>query len=148
VASELLQKQWRFARAVPLLLFKAHSMGLEVSLGEVSRSDEQAEINAMGGNGREMLAGLVERAFPLLAAKIRNNGRAANGIRASLHTKRLAIDLQLFRDGVWCGGPQAPRDIAPYAQLGAYWKTLGDDHCWGGDFGDTPHYSISHDGAR
>ena len=48
MASELLQKQWRFSRALPLLLCRAHEMGLEVSLGEVARSDEQAEINAMG----------------------------------------------------------------------------------------------------
>jgi hypothetical protein len=144
--SELLLKQFRFSRAVPLLLAEAHAQGWEVTLGECLRSDEQAEINAIGFSGRKALVSLIANAFPLLAKKIGNN--TGNGIRNSLHGMKLAIDLQLYRDGVWCGGPSAPQDLGPYAHLGHYWKSLAPDHRWGGDFGDTPHYSIEHDGVK
>lgn len=144
MSTELLQKQFRFSRAIPRLLDYVHlGLMLECSIGEVSRTDEQAEINALGGNGREMLASLIERAFPLLAKKIRNNGRSANGIRASLHTERLAIDLQLFdQAGNWI------KDAAPYARAGVFWKTLGADFRYGGDWGDTPHFSIEYQGRK
>jgi hypothetical protein len=37
VASELLEKQWRFARMVPILILAAHGMGYNVTIGEVER---------------------------------------------------------------------------------------------------------------
>jgi hypothetical protein len=139
--SELLRKQWRFSRALPLLLAEAHSQGWEVTLGETLRSDEQAEINALGFKGREALASMIERVFPLLAKKIRNN--TGNGIRGSLHELKLAIDLQLYdAAGDWI------KDAGPYSHLGNYWKSLAPDHRYGGDFGDTPHYSIEHNGVK
>jgi len=130
------------AKGLGAIVSHANSMGYEVTLGEVGRSDEQAEINALGTNGRAAVAQLVEHAFPWLAAKIRNNGKN-NGIRNSLHTLRCAVDLQLFTlDGTWI------TDVAPYAELGAFWKSLALDHRWGGDFGDTPHYSIEFNGVK
>ena len=142
-AESLRQNQSRFARALPKLLLKAEALGYAVTLGECLRSDEQAEINALGEHGRERCAQVLEREFPLLAAKIRNNGKWANGIRDSLHCYKLAIDLNLFdAQGRWI------QDSGPYAELGAYWKSLGADHRYGGDFGDTPHYSIEHGGRQ
>lgn len=141
--SELLQRQLRFARSVGVLLDQAHRFGYLVTLGECYRSDEQAEINALGANGRAAVAGLLERAFPLLARKIRNNDRNSNGIRASLHTERLAIDLQLFdQAGTWL------QDVAPYQRLGEFWEGLGPDYAWGGRFGDAPHFSIEYQGRK
>lgn len=138
----LRQKQSRFARDLARLLDFAVALGFDVTLGECWRSDEQAEIHALGFNGRDAVARLVEHQFPLLAKKLRNN--TGNGVRNSLHTIRLAIDLQLFEraNGRWM------TEVEPYRALGAYWKSLGPDYCWGGDFGDTPHYSISHEGVR
>ena len=137
----LREKQSRFARALPRLIDYAASLGYEVTLGEVYRSDEQAEIHAIGASGREQVAQLIERQFPLLARKIRNN--TGNGIRNSLHTKRLAIDLQLFdQSGRWI------TEEYPYRLVGEYWEALGADHRWGGRFGDTPHYSIEHEGVK
>lgn len=144
--TEIMLKQWRFARNVALLIQHANSMGYEVSLGEASRSDEQAEINALGGGGREMVAQMVERAFPLLAKKLRNN--TGNGIRNSVHCLRIAVDLQLFNPSESDPSRQWVKDVGPYAQLGAYWKSLAPDHRWGGDFGDTPHFSIEHNGVK
>ena len=141
MTESLREKQSRFARQLPRLLDYAHSLGYAVTLGETYRSDEQAEIHALGSQGREQVAQLIERQFPLLAAKLRNN--RGNGIRNSLHTKRLAIDLQLFdAAGKWI------TEEYPYRLLGEYWEGLAADHCWGGHFGDTPHYSISHEGTK
>jgi hypothetical protein len=137
----LRQKQSRFARQLPRLLDYAHALGYDVTLGEVYRTDEQAEIHALGAQGRDALAQLIEARFPLLARKLRNN--TGNGIRNSLHTKRLAVDLQLFdQQGHWL------TEEYPYRMVGEYWESLGADHCWGGRFGDTPHYSIEHEGIR
>lgn len=138
----LRQKQSRFARNVPRLLDFAVALGYDVTLGEAFRSDEQAEIHALGFDGREAVARMIEHQFPLLAKKLRNNG--GNGVRNSLHTVKLAIDLQLFdrATGRWF------TEVEPYRDLGVYWESLGPDHCWGGRFGDTPHYSISHDGVK
>lgn len=141
MAETLRQKQSRFARQLPRLLDYADSLGYAVTLGECFRSDEQAEINALGRTGREAVAQLVETAFPLLAKKIRNN--TGNGIRNSLHCQRLAIDLQLFdQAGNWL------TDEYAYRTLGEYWEQLAPDHRWGGRFGDTPHYSIEHEGRK
>lgn len=49
------------------------------------------------------------------------------------HPKGLAIDLNLFKNGVWLKTTEA------HARFGAYWKALGGE--WGGDFpGDGNHY--------
>lgn len=141
MAESLREKQSRFARQLPRLLDYAHSLGYAVTLGECFRSDEQAEINALGRQGREAVAQLVEQAFPLLAKKIRNN--TGNGIRNSLHCQRLAIDLQLFDDrGAWIQEPYA------YSLLADYWEQLAPDHRAGIRFGDTPHFSIAHNGVQ
>jgi hypothetical protein len=141
MAETLRQKQSRFARRLPDLLNYAHALGYDVTLGEAYRTDEQAEIHAIGFKGREMVASLIERQFPLLAKKLRNN--TGNGIRNSLHTLRLAIDLQLFDShGRWV------TEVEPYRLIGEYWESLGPDHRWGGRFGDTPHYSIEHEGVK
>ena len=53
----------------------------------------------------------------------------------SFHYKRLAIDLNLFKDGEYLTTTEA------HKPLGIYWKALGGT--WGGDFKrkDGNHYS-------
>jgi hypothetical protein len=51
----------------------------------------------------------------------------------SYHYIRLAVDLNLFRDGRWLTSTE---DHAP---LGHYWESLGGT--WGGRFEDGNHYS-------
>ena len=77
--SELLQKQFLFAEHFALLIQHANVLGYKIKIGEVLRSNEQAEINAMGFDGRKALVALIRNAFPLLAAKIEDN--RGNGIR-------------------------------------------------------------------
>ena len=66
------------------------------------------------------------------------------GIVNSNHTRRLAVDLYLSVAGkvLWDGWP--------YEMLGDFWKSMGDDYRWGGDFKnrrDVYHFSIKHRGV-
>lgn len=109
--------QEEFAQQVANLIKKAGELGYGVTFGEAYRTPEQAALNAKSGAG----------------------------ISNSLHTDRLAIDLNLFKDGVYI------TDDHGHRELGTWWKTLGPRYCWGGDFRprqDPNHYSISPDGIR
>jgi hypothetical protein len=115
----LRQLQSVFAHRVARLILHAASLGYEVTLGEAWRSPEEAERLAS-----------------------RKSGRA---IKRSLHCDRLAIDLNLFRDGVFL---TASDDHLP---LGEYWESLSDDIAtcaWGGRFDDANHYSIAYQGRK
>ena len=58
----------------------------------------------------------------------------------SLHYVRLAIDLNLFRDGKYLTSTEDHRP------LGEYWESIGG--AWGGRFGDGNHYSLEHQGRK
>jgi len=112
----LLQEE--FSQAAALLIQKAKELGYGVTLGDAYRSPEQAAMNA------------------------------ANhvGVANSLHSDRLAIDINLFRDGSYI------TDDSGHRELGAWWKTLGPRYKWGGDIvhprPDPNHYALSPDGVR
>jgi hypothetical protein len=113
----LREQQSLFVLLVARLIDYAHSNGYELTFGECYRTPEQANLNAANGSG----------------------------ISNSLHTDRLAIDLNLFRGGNFLG---ATEDHRP---LGNYWKTLHPACRWGGDFSmrkDGNHYAFSPDGKR
>lgn len=108
------QKQRRFAKMVPRLIDKAHELGFEVTLGDAFRD---------------------ERAFGPMGKTV------AYGAPSSCHKIRLAIDLNLFRDGQFL--PLSEH----HKPLGEWWEKQGPDHRWGGRFMDGNHYSITHDGV-
>lgn len=54
-------------------------------------------------------------------------------IRGSFHYKRLAIDLNLFKNGIYVHSTKA------HEPLGEFWESLGGT--WGGRFQDGNHYS-------
>lgn len=64
------------------------------------------------------------------------------GIRNSLHTLKLAIDLNLFKDGVWL------RSTEDHRPIGEWWEKLDPLCRWGGRFGDGNHYSLEHEGVK
>ncbi len=67
------------------------------------------------------------------------------GISNSLHKFRLAIDLNLFKDDAELIKKE------DYEPLGKYWQSLstpGFTCIWGGDFNDSDHFSIEHNGIR
>lgn len=136
----LRQKQSRFVLMLAQLFQYADSKGYALTLGEAYRSDEQAEINALGTNGRGMLSTFIQAKFPLLAAAIRNN--TGSGIRNSLHTQRLALDLMLFNKST---GTYLPA-TEDHRALGEFWESLGGT--WGGRFNDGGHYSLEHNGVK
>lgn len=110
-------RQRRFLPMVAKLIEFAYAQGYELSAGECYRTPEQAALNAQHGSG----------------------------IANSLHTLRLAVDLQLFKDGVYL------TDSSAYKSLGEFWKTLDPDCAWGGDFVTRPdgnHFSLSWGGIR
>lgn len=108
--------QEQFAQQVANLIKKAGELGYGVTFGEAYRTPEQAALNAAKGSG----------------------------VSNSLHTERLAIDLNLFKDGRYITDGEGHRE------LGAWWKTIGPMYRHGGDFtrADWNHYSISPDGKR
>jgi len=56
----------------------------------------------------------------------------------SLHYDRLAVDFNLFKDGVYL------KETEDHKPLGEFWEKIGGS--WGGRFQDGNHYSLSHDG--
>ena len=54
----------------------------------------------------------------------------------SLHYSRLAIDLNLFRNGKYL------EETANHEELGMYWESLDPDCRWGGRFNDGNHYEM------
>ena len=111
----LREKQSLFARNIAKLIQFAYAEGYEVTFAEAYRPPELAALYAEQGRG----------------------------IANSLHTKRLAVDLNLFLEGKYLSSSESHR------VLGAYWKTLHPDNRWGGDFRkpDGCHYSMYHGGV-
>lgn len=139
----LSEKQREFPLMLASLVTWAYGHGYELTLGEACRSDEQSEINALGTALRARLADLLSAipAFKRLADCIRNN--VGSGTRTSLHGDRIAIDLNLFINGVYQTQSEA------YRLLGEKWESLGGT--WGGRFFPTPdgnHFSIAHEGRK
>jgi hypothetical protein len=108
----LRQKQSLFTQLVARLIAHANAEGYELTFGEAMRSPEEA-------------------------ARLATLGK---GIANSLHTSRLAIDLNLFRDGRYLSSTEAHRP------LGEWWEQQHDLCRWGGRFRDGNHYSLTHGG--
>jgi hypothetical protein len=134
------QKQRRFLRKFTAFLAWGHNRGYEFTYGEAYRTDEQAEINALGVAGRALLVKVLMPLFPELARRIANN--VGNGIRTSLHGDRLAVDVNLFHEGEWINDGKSPH----WKALADKWEAMGADHKAGSRFGDAGHFSISHEG--
>jgi hypothetical protein len=113
----LSQQQRMFCLNVAKLITWAYANGYEFTFGEALRTPEQAAHNAATGSG----------------------------ITNSLHLIKLAIDLSLFKDGVY------QSDTEAYRPLGDYWKSLDPTNAWGGDFVTRPdgdHFSSSYGGTK
>ncbi len=65
-------------------------------------------------------------------------------MKNSTHYIRLAVDFNLFVDGVW-----KDRDCPEWRCIGAFWKALHSDCRWGGDFKqvDANHLSMQWGGV-
>lgn len=115
--SELLQFQFRMTVCLGKLYVWADANGYGLTLGEGWRTPEQVAIDVANGKG----------------------------IAGSLHPKRLAQDLNAFKDGVQI------TTVDGYRALGEYWKSLDPLCRWGGDFTTRPdadHFSITSQGVQ
>lgn len=104
------EKQRLFSRLLADLIRWAYEHGYEVTMGECFRTPEQAALNAQKGIG----------------------------VKDSLHTKRLAVDLNLFVNGEYMPTTEA------HKPLGEYWESLNPLCRWGGRFTkpDGNHYEL------
>lgn len=105
----LREKQSLFVRLVARLIDHATELGYELSFGEAYRTPEQAKLNAKSGKG----------------------------ISNSLHCDRLAIDLNLFKAGIYLSSTEHHR------ALGEWWEKQHELCRWGGRFNDGNHYSLA-----
>lgn len=109
----LREKQSKFARMVADLIIKAYDLGFEITFGDAYR-----DPRLHGAIGVKM----------------------GYGHPKSCHKLRLAIDLNLFKDGMFL---QTTEDHRP---LGEWWESQGGT--WGGRFNDANHYSLEHEGMK
>lgn len=74
-------------------------------------------------------------------AEAARNAQAGTGIANSLHTERLAIDLNLFISGSY------REDSESHRPLGEFWERMHPDCRWGGRFTrpDGNHYELKKD---
>lgn len=115
--STLRDKQAKFSVLIAKLIHNITQAGYEVTLGEAYRPPETAALYAKQGRG----------------------------IKKSLHTQRLAIDLNLFLNGKFL------TQTDEYLVAGLMWEgySEGDVICsWGGRFNDANHFSCMHDGIK
>ena len=109
------EKQRLFTKLIAKLIQWAYTNGFELSFGDAYR-----DPRVHGGLGRKV-------------------GYSSSN---SNHKRRLAIDLNLFVDGVY------QTKTSAYTEMGNYWMGLHDLCEWGG-FGarsDGNHFSFKHEG--
>jgi hypothetical protein len=114
VAVTLREQRCLFTRLICEFGLWAFQQGYELAFGEVVRTKAQAQQNAGSGTG----------------------------ISNSLHLDGLAVDFNLYINGVYQESSEA------HAPLGAQWKSMHSLCRWGGDFRkpDGNHYSLEHNG--
>ena len=112
----LREQQSLFVRLIGEFIGWIYSQGYELTFSEAWRSEEEAELQAKNG------AGIIH----------------------SLHTERLAIDLNLFKNG------ELLTSKDDYVPLGEKWKSMHELARWGGDFRrvDADHFSLTYGGVE
>ena len=106
MAKSLRERQSEFASKVPMLINKALELGYEVTLGDAYR-----DPRVHGSFGE----------------------RKGYGESKSFHKLRLAIDINLYKEGKYLTKTE------DHKVLGEYWESLGGS--WGGKWQDGNHYS-------
>lgn len=109
------QAQELFMRQLPRLIDKAHELGFEIRGGDLFR-----DPRSHGKIGK----------------------RIAYGHAFSCHKLKLAIDLNLFKDGEYMSSTEDHRE------LGEWWEAQHELNCWGGRFNDGNHYSMTWEGMK
>lgn len=109
------EKQELFASMIPSLIQKAQELGFTVRVGDMFRDPRMhGEFGDKKGYGH----------------------------RNSCHKLKLAVDLNLFKDGEYKASTE------DHKELGEWWELQHDLCKWGGRFNDGNHYSLTHWGAK
>lgn len=106
----MVTEQNAFLTDFALLIQEAQKRGFEVSAGELLRTPEQQKIYFDTGRSKTL---------------------------DSNHLKKLAGDLNFFKDGKWI------QTKAELVELGEFWENLNPLNRWGGNFKslvDCPHF--------
>jgi len=98
-------------RLVPKLINKAHELGFELRGGDLYRDP---------------------RVFGNVGVKL------GYGTANSCHKLKLAIDLNLFKEGKFLAATE------DHQELGEWWEKQHELCRWGGRFKDGNHYSLNH----
>ena len=109
----LSQKQQRFSKTVAEFILDVYKLGYSVTLGDAFRD-------------------------PRLHGE--PGVKAGYGHAKSTHKLRLAIDLNLWKDGMYLTRTE------DYEAIGKLWESKGGT--WGGRFQDGNHFSFEHLGMK
>jgi len=112
----LSMKQRLFKECVGDLIQFAYDLGYELSFGDAFRDER---VHGKWGEKESYSAG------------------------KSCHKVRLAVDFNLFVDGVYISDGSHPA----WKVLGEYWETLNDNARHGGRFDDSGHFSFLYEGV-
>ena len=116
MSESLGSKQRRFSLLAAKLITRIYMLGYECTLGDAFRDP---------------------RVHGAVGVKL------GYGHPSSAHKNKLAIDLNLFKNGEYLSS------TAAHASFGAWWELQDPDARWGGNFpGDGNHYSFKHDGVK
>ena len=87
-----------------------------------------------------LIAWAYENGYEITFGDAYRDERVPYGHKSSLHKVRLAIDLNLFKDGEYLV------ETNDHTPLGEYWESIGGT--WGGRFNDGNHYSLTYRGMK
>ncbi len=108
------KKQELFMRLLPRLIHKAHTLGFDIRGGDLFR--DPRVFGSMGD-------------------------KKGYGHKNSNHKLKLAIDLNLFKDGEFLS------KTIDHKELGEWWEKQHELCRWGGRFNDGNHYSLENNGT-
>jgi hypothetical protein len=106
---KLSERQRLFTKLLPRLIDFAYEQGYELTIGDAYRDPRVHGVIGM---------------------------KVGYGHQNSNHKNRLAIDLNLFKDGKFL------QETTDHTPLGEFWEALHPLCRWGGRFKDGNHYSV------
>lgn len=112
--SKLLHLQQNFSKTLAFFILLADLKGYKVTFGDAYRD-------------------------PRVFGEVGENKGTYSHPR-SLHKQRLAVDLNIFKNGKYL---TSVKDIEP---IGTLWEQLGGS--WGGRFNDPQHFSFAYGGMK
>ena len=128
-SNKLFNTKWKIPEYVPDISNFVHNRSFGSAFETVKVSSESFCVKVTFGD-----AFRDPRVFGHVGVK------EGYGRKFSNHKIKLAIDLNLFKDGVYL------TKTSDHEFAGLFWEEMGGE--WGGRFEDGNHYSLEHNGRR